>query len=123
MANDEFRTLDKFDRALGALIDLPDVAHTKPTTVVAHSALIGEAQTFIVQTLRQREKGDTIFLQYVDGNGSVRIVIPPSAADAIARQRDALTAKTRKRAAKAEAQRRKAAGIEPGFLKFKKKKA
>jgi hypothetical protein len=110
-----YRTVDKFDRLLGALCDLPDVTHTKPSTVVTTSALIGASQTFILQTFRQSEIGDTIFLQYVDDTGSIRIAIPPAAADCIARQRDALTAKNRKRAAKAEASRRKAMGEKPGF--------
>lgn len=114
-----YKTVDKFDRVMGALVNLPDVTSTKPSTVVAVSPLIGEAQTFIVQTFRQSERGDTVFLQYMDGEGSVRLVIPPQAADAVARQRDALTTKNRKKAARAEAERRKAAGIKPGFLKVK----
>lgn len=123
MPEQPYKTVDKFDRALGALVNLPDVTHTKPSTVVAVSPLIGEAQTFIVQTFRQSEVGDTIFLQCVSSEGSIRLTIPPAAADAIARQRDALTTKNRKRAARAEAARRKAAGIAPGFLKMPRKKA
>lgn len=119
MAEQQYKTVDKFDRMMGALADLPDVTRTKPSTISAVSPLIGEAQTFIVQTYRQSEIGDTIFLQYVDADKSVRIAIPPAAAAAIARQRDSLTTANRKRAAQAEARRRKAAGIKPGFLKVK----
>jgi len=115
-----YRTVDKFDRIMGALVNLPDVAHTKPSTVVAISPLIGEAQTFIIQTFRQTEIGDTIFVQYMDGESKIRLAIPPEAANAIARQRDAITTKNRKRAAKAEAAKRKAAGIRPGFMKNRK---
>ena len=115
-----YRTVDKFDRLMGALVNLPDVTHTKPSTVAVVSPLIGEAQTFIIQTYRQREIGDTIFLQYVDAEKSVRIAIPPEAADAIARQRDALTTKVRKRLGKQQAAERKARGELPGFLKAKK---
>jgi hypothetical protein len=93
----EYKITDKFDRMLGGLHNLPDVISTKPSTVVAVLPLIGQAQTYIIQTLRQREKGDTIFVQYVDDRGSVRLVIPPAAAEAIARQRDSLTTKARKR--------------------------
>jgi hypothetical protein len=117
-----YRQIDKFDRMMGALANLPDVTHTKPSTVAVVSPLIGEAQTFILQTYRQREIGDTIFLQYVDAEKSVRIAIPPAAADAIARQRDALTTKVRKRVAKEQAEARKARGEVPGFLKLKKAK-
>lgn len=114
-----YKTADKFDRMLGGLLNLPDVTSTKPSTVVAVLPLIGAAQTYIIQTLRQREKGDTIFVQYVDDAGSVRLVIPPDAADAIARQREALTTKNRKRAAREQAQARKARGEVPGFMKRK----
>jgi hypothetical protein len=117
---EQYRTIDKFDRMMGALVDLPDVAHTKPSAVTTVSPLIGEAQTFIIQTFRQAEVGDTIFLQYVDGTASVRLAIPPKAAEAIARQHDALTAKVRKRVGKEQAAARKARGEVPAFLKAKK---
>lgn len=114
-----YRTVDKFDRMMGALANLPDVASTKPSTIVALNPLIGATQTFIVQTFRQREVGDTIFLQYVDDEGRIRMVIPPQASDAIARQRDALTAKIRRKLGKDQAQARKAKGLLPGFMKKK----
>lgn len=120
MADQQYRTIDKFDRMLGALADLPDVTHVKPSTVVAASPLIGEAQTFIIQTFRQREIGDTIFLQYLDSDRSIRIAIPPQAAEAIARQRESLTTKVRKKVGKDSAAARKARGELPGFMKLKK---
>ena len=91
MNETQYKTIDKFDRMMGALHDLPDVTRAKPSTVVCTLPIIGASQTFIIQTFRQREIGDTIFLQYVDDGGSVRIAIPPAAANAIARQREALT--------------------------------
>jgi hypothetical protein len=120
--NDQYRVIDKFDRLMGALVQLPDVTQTKATTIVTTSPIIGATQTFIVQTLRQREAGDTIFLQYVDDTGSMRIAIPPAAADAIARQRESLTTKVRKRLGKEQAAARKARGELPGFMKNKKAK-
>jgi hypothetical protein len=119
VAKEEYRKVDKFDRVMGALANLPDVTHVKPSTVVALSPLIGETQTFILQTFRQKEVGDTVFLQYIDGETSIRIVIPPAAADAIARQRDSLTTKVRKRVGKEQAAQRKARGELPGFLRVK----
>jgi hypothetical protein len=117
----EYKRPDKFDRLLGGLANLPDVTHSKPSTVVCVSPIIGAAQTFIIQTFRQREVGDTVFLQYVDDAGSMRIVIPPAAADAISRQRDSLTTKVRRNVGKAQAMARKARGELPGFMKPKKK--
>jgi hypothetical protein len=121
MNEPQYRTVDKFDRMMGALANLPDVAHTSPSTVVTVSPLIGEAQTFVIQTYRQTEVGDTIFIQYMDGEKHVRIAIPPKAADAIARQRDALTTKVRKRIGKQSAAARKARGELPAFQKNKAK--
>jgi hypothetical protein len=117
-----------FDRRLGALFGIPDVLSTSPATIQTARALVGDAQTFIVQTYRMRDddgagkvkSGDTVFLQYVDAEGSVRIVLPPEVTACIARQRDALTTRSRKRGAKAAAEDRKARGIQPGFLKKKK---
>jgi len=117
----QYKTIDKFDRMMGALHELPDVTRTKASTVVVTTPMIGATQTFVIQTLRQREQGDTIFLQYMDDTGSLRIAIPPAAADAIARQRDALTAKVRKRIGKESAQARKARGELPAFMNGKKK--
>lgn len=122
MAEQPYKTVDKFDRLMGALVDLPDVTHTKPSTVVTVSPLIGEAQTFIIQTFRQRDVGDTIFLQYAASEGLLRVAIPPAAADAIVRQRDSLTTKVRKRVGKDQAAARKARGEVPAFLKNKKPK-
>jgi hypothetical protein len=124
MSEQQYRSVDKFDRALGSVIKTP-ATHTKPSTVVVETPLLG-AQTFIVQTYRQTDRDDeksrsrdTIFLQYVDGELSYRLVIPPEVADTIARQRDALTAKNRKKAAKSRALADKAAGKVPAFLKVK----
>lgn len=109
---------DAYDRQIAALHDLPDVTRTKAATVRTVPPLgVGGTQIFIVQTYRQRERGDTIFLEVVGTGGAVRVVIPPAVSNLIARQRDVLTGKARSKAAKATAADRKARGIQPGFLK------
>lgn len=121
----QYRSVDKYDRMMGALANLPDVTHTKPSTIQTLSPLIGEAQTFIVQTYRQSEVGDTVFLQYVDADKAVRLVLPPKAVEAICRQRDSLSTTNRRKAASATGKRlaaeRKARGEQPAFLTAKKK--
>jgi hypothetical protein len=112
---------DTFDRLIGGLDGLPDVVSTKPTPVRTLVPLLGSAQTFLVQTYRQREQGDTIFLECVSAEGTFRLAIPPKVADVIARQREALVAKARSKAAKANAQGRKDRGESPAFLKRKKR--
>lgn len=122
MSEDNTKAFDTYDRQIGALKGLPDVIEVKPSTVRVSIPLLGLSQTFIVQTIRQREVGDHVFLETVSRDGAVRIVLPPQVADAIARQRDALTAKSRSKAAKALAQERKERGELPAFLKRKKSK-
>jgi hypothetical protein len=113
-------TPDSFDRLLGALHGIPDVASTKPSTIRAVTPIVGTSELYIVQTYRQRDTGDTIFLECVRQSETLRIAIPPAVADAIARQRDVLTGKTRSKAAKAVAEARKERGELPGFMRGKK---
>ena len=115
------RLPDAFDRLLGSLHGLPDVTSTKMSTMRTVTPILGTSQMFIVQTYRQRERGDTIFLECVDKDGSVRLALPPSVSEAIARQRDALTGKVRVKIGKASAQARKDRGELPGFMKHRKK--
>jgi len=110
-----------FDQVYRSLHKRPDVTEVKPTTVRAVTPILELAQTFIIQTCRTRERGDTIFIEYIGTEGSVRLFLPPEVADVIARQRDALTTTNRKRAAKATAAARKAAGIVPAFLKTRRR--
>ena len=121
--NEPTMTIAEFDRLVGALEGLPDVTKSKPTTIRAMLPLIGIARSFIIQTYRQREKGDTIFLETVGGEGTIRIAIPPQVADAIARQREALTGKVRSKVSKQVMADRMAAGHKPAFLVKKEKKA
>lgn len=115
------KVIDQFDRALGQFDGLPDVLKTKPTTVVATTPLLGNAQTYIVQTVRQKDHGDYIFLQYISAEKSERFVIPSRVADVIARQRDALTTRARSKAGKERAAEMKAQGKVFGFQKRRSK--
>lgn len=105
---------DVFDRTIRLLSGLPNVISTKATTVRSLSSVLELSQTFIVQTYRQRDEGD------IGVEGSLRLALPPVVSDVIARQRDALTDKSRSKAAKANAMDRKARWIEPGFKKGKR---
>jgi hypothetical protein len=109
-----------FDHTLRSLHGVPDVAHTKATTLRTMTPVLELAQTFIVQTYRARERGDYIFVEYVGTEGSARICLPPAVAEAIGRQREALTGKNRRAAARARAAADKAKKIKPGFLRVKK---
>jgi hypothetical protein len=110
---------DEYDRRMGMLDGLPDVVRTRPRTLRVTTPLLGNVQTWIVQSWRQAEVGDTVFLERVGRDGALRLVIPPKVANAIAAQREALTDKNRSRAAREKAQERKLAGIVP----FQRKEA
>ena len=114
--------VDAFDRTIGLLHGLPDVTEVKTSvTRVVPPFGVGGTQLYVVQTYRQKEQGDTIFLEHVSETGTVRLVIPPQVSAVIARQREQLTTKTRSKAAKAVAQERKERGEIPAFLKSKRK--
>lgn len=105
--------VDFFDRVRGGMEGRPDVTMTRLSSLQSVDPLVGNVSTFMVQTVRERERGDTIFLQVATKDGNIRIVIPPKVANSIARQRDTLTTKVRSKLGKEEAQKRKDAGIEP----------
>ncbi len=116
--------VDAFDRTIGLLHGLPDVTEVKTSvTRVVPPFGVGGTQLYVVQTYRQKEQGDTIFLEHVSETGTVRLVIPPQVSAVIARQREQLTAKTRSKAAKAVVQERQERGEIPAFLKSKRKPA
>jgi hypothetical protein len=78
---------------------------------------IGGTQVWVIQTYRQQERGDVIFLEVMGQAGAIRLAIPAPVAATIARQRDALTSQIRSRVATRVAADRKARGIVPGFLR------
>ncbi len=120
---------DNYDRLLAQLDGLPDVLKTRQAIVRVMPPLgVGGSETFILQTIRQRgsdkEKSkDTIFLEHVTHGRAYRLVMPFDVADAIARQRDQLTAMNRRKGARAAVQTRKERGIVPAFLKRRRTRA
>lgn len=92
----EQRQRDPFDRLLGTIDGLPDFTKSRPTTVTTVMPIIGNAQTYVVQTYKERDGGFTVFLQMVDSEGRARIAIPPKVAAAIYRQRESLVKQGRR---------------------------
>lgn len=112
-----------FDRTLRELRGVPDVTPTKATTVRHWTPVLEQPQTFIVQTFRHRERGDTVSVEYVGPDGLIRLCLPPKVTDLIARHRAALTKRVRSKIGKQTAAERKAAGWRPDFTPKKGKKA
>ena len=111
------RTSDPFDKMLSSMIGLPNGAHTKPAVVQAID-FYGNATSYIIQTVRTDESV-TAFVTQVGANGAVRSILPAAVLGVIDRQRESITTKLRRRHGKRLAEERKAAGIEPGFMKRK----
>jgi hypothetical protein len=109
--NQLYQTIDKFDRAVGGLLDGNNI-HTKPTTIEEVEKLSGEAETFIIQTIRD-EEGDHVVVKFVDKDGVKRLILPPKVVNTIVRQRDALATKLRRNHSKAAMKARMAAGYKP----------
>ena len=108
---------DAYDRAYGQMQGFP---HTRPTTItVANVMGVGGVRSYIVETFRAPEMGDTVFVQITGPEGLQRIHLPPDVTTAIARQRDRMTTQSRSRAGTARAASDKEAGIVPGFLRKK----
>jgi len=110
-----YKTISKFDKAVGGLLD-GNSLRTKPTTMEEVEKTTGEAETFIIQTVRT-EEGDSIIIKFVDVDGVKRIILPPKVSNCIARQKDSLTARARTNSSRARAKAMKESGQLPGFMK------
>jgi len=112
------QTVDHFDRVRGGLEQVG--MKTKATTIRNADFLVGNVQSYIVETIRH-DGGDTIFVEVANKDGNTRVVLPPKVADTIFRQRNALTKRTRQRLGREQAADRKAQGIQPfGGKPFRK---
>ena len=109
---------DAFDKLLSRLVGLPNGAHTQPTVVQAID-FYGNTTSYMIQTVRTDE-GVTAFVTQVSAQGSVRYMLPQNVLATIDRQRGAITTKIRRRHGRRIAEARKAAGIQPGFMKKKR---
>lgn len=90
---------DVFDRVIGLIDGTPGTRKAKPTTVVSVEAILGDSETYVVQTY-QTEDGFFGFIQRINRAGGQRFVLPPKAMSALFRQRDALIKAGRKARAK-----------------------
>ena len=90
--------MDQFDKAREAIEGVPGF-QAKRSTVVAKSWSLLPAATWIVEVVRTDDSSG-IFLQTISAEGSQRIAIPHSVAEAIFRQYHAIIRARRKIGAK-----------------------
>ena len=115
------KPISEFYKILGEQHGLPDNVETKPTTFAAVD-ISGRGGIYTVLTIRG-EKGDTVFITCSRSGETIEMILPPAVAKAIARQREALSTRTRSKVAKRVAQERKDRGELPGFMRAKKGEA
>ncbi len=116
---------DVYDRAYGQMEGFP---HTRPSTITAGNAMgVGGVRSYIIETFRPPDMGDSLFIQITGPEGLQRIHLPAKVTAVIARQSNAMQVaaderarKARSVAGKARAAADKAAGIQPGFMRGKK---
>lgn len=115
---DTDNTIAKYDRTRGQLEGV--ALFTRPSTIRVVQAITGKTETFVVETGRREDLGDFIFVECMDETGVTRLALPPKVANAIAAQRDSLTARRRSIAGKRVAKERMDRGELPGFMKKRK---
>lgn len=109
---------DEFDRKIGTLAGVSRTA--KATITVTPNLGVGGTRTFIIRTMRH-EGEDHLFIETIGRDRSFREYFPPAVAAVLARQRESLTKQSRRAGARQAAATRKALGIEPAFMRTKKK--
>jgi len=121
--NPNYQTVDYFDRARGGMDQRNEATKIRVSTVRHIDPLVGNVSTYLVETIRIKDEGDWGFIEVATKEGNLRVVLPPKVTNVIARQRDALTTKVRRRIGLEQAADRKEQGIEPfGGKQFTKKK-
>lgn len=103
---------DAFDRAYGQAQGFP---HTRESTITSANVMgIGGVRSYIVQTFRVPEVGDTVFITITGPEGLQRVHLPAKVTNAIASQRDSLTTQSRRKGARAAVATKRASGIPIG---------
>lgn len=109
------KTIDPFDKRVGGLLG-GNALTTKPTTLKEIEPLTGEAQTFIVQTVRTQDEhevwSNSVILEFV-AKEHVRLILPSKVVNTIMRQGESLSARQRSAHAKRVMKERMDAGYKP----------
>jgi len=98
---------DVFSRTLRAAQDHPDSLGAGST--IHARDFYGNSETWVVETYRADGR-DLVFLQHNAAGGGTRFVLPAEVTAALARHREQLTNRSRRRAARAAVQTRRLRG-------------
>jgi len=105
---------DEFSEAVRRFMRNPGAVRRESTIHLPDA--YGNLATWVLTTFREDGR-ETVLVQRLSNTDPVRIVLPPEVCAALVRHRDSATIVSRKRAARTNAAKRKAAGIQPAFLK------
>ena len=129
---------DEYDRTLDSLLHQQAVDRRGPAQIRSTPVFgIGGSKSYSVSTFRIAgdileedpetgavKRGPSRFISFVEvaqGEKLKRVIFPDEVLRLMARQQESLTQKAAQRSARQAAKTRKERGIEPGFLKHKKK--
>lgn len=104
-----------YDAAMAKLDGAQGVTKSKESTVRTMPlwGIEGGSEMWVVQTVRQADVGEFIFVDHITDAGSERLVLPPEISAVLYRQRDAVSAKHRSAVSRATMQQRMAEGFVP----------
>jgi hypothetical protein len=99
--------VDAFSRRLRELSDNPGAVRASST--INRADFYGRNETWILDTFRV-EGAEVVFLQRVDVDGAIRLVLPEEVTAALTRQRDRAVTGVRRRSARQSVATKRAAG-------------
>ena len=110
---DTARPKDEFTLQLANWSDYPQATKVGPA-IVQTQTFLGNAETWTVQTIRHSDLGEAVFIQRIHSSGSMQLALPPKVTEAIARQRDSISAKNRRRGARRAVETKRELGLPVG---------
>ena len=115
------RTLpvDQFSRRFRELSDNPGAVRAGSTFNLID--FYGQTESWIVDTFRLDGGSEEVFLQRVNAEGSIRLLLPPEVTASMARQRDRGITATRRRGARQAVATKRAAGTPIGNIEALRK--
>jgi hypothetical protein len=107
MSDNTVLPVDAFSRRLRELSDNPGAVRASST--INRADFYGRNETWILDTFRI-DGAEVVFLQRVDVDGAIRMVLPEEVTAALTRQRDRAVTSVRRRSARQSVATKRAAG-------------
>jgi len=82
--------VDRFDRVRAQIEGLPGYRRTRPTTITSTMPLVGDSVTYVIESVRDQDGEIMAFLQILDTEGGMRLVLPGKVVNAVVAQHERL---------------------------------